>query len=364
MDRLINLLDFETAAIARLPAGARDYYRGGAGDEITLRANRSAWDRWAIHYRVLQDVAVRDLSVILLDRKLEWPVLIAPTAFHQLAHPEGELATARAAAAAGTTMVLSTLSNKPMEEVAIAANGNLWFQLYCYKDRAVTRDLIARAAAAGCGALVLTVDAPVGAVRERDVRNEFSFPVDLPVANLLPSGSRFSDPALGQGGFSAYINRMFDPALTWRDLEWIVSISKLPVLVKGVVRPDDARRALSRGARGVVVSNHGGRQLDSAPATADVLDSVTRACGPDALVLVDGGIRRGTDILKAIALGAKGVLIGRPVLWGLAIGGEAGVRRVLDILRHEFSVAMALAGCRTLEDVDRALLGRSFQSGA
>lgn len=358
MNDLLNLFDFEAAAMTRLAAGPRDYYRGGACDEITLHANRTAWERWSIHYRVLQDVAERNLSVSLLGRQYDWPVMIAPTAYHQMAHADGELATARAAASTGTGMVLSTLSNKPMEEVAQTASAGLWFQLYCYKDRGITRDLIARAASSGCGAIVLTVDAPVGGLRERDVRAGFSYPAELPMSNLLPAGTQYSVPDLSQGGFMGYVNQMFDPALSWRDLEWIVSVSKLPVLVKGVVRPDDARRALARGAAGIVVSNHGGRQLDTAPATADVLDSVVRACGPDALVLVDGGIRRGTDVLKALALGARAVLIGRPVLWGLAVGGEAGVRKVLDLLRHEFSVAMALAGCRALEDIDRSLLGR------
>ena len=359
MNELLNLFDFEAAALTRLPAGPRDYYRGGAGDEITLRANRSAWDRWTVHYRVLRDVAQRDLSTQVLGQKLDWPVMIAPTAYHQMAHADGEIATARAAASTGTAMVLSTLSNKPMEEVARAATRGLWFQLYCYKDRGITQDLIARAAAAGCGAIVLTVDTPVGAVRERDVRNGFSFPADLPMSNLLPAGERYSLPDLGQGGFVGYVNQMFDPALSWRDLDWIVATSKLPVLVKGIVRPDDARRALGRGAQGVIVSNHGGRQLDSAPATADVLESVVRAAGPDALVMVDGGIRRGTDVLKALALGARAVLLGRPVLWGLAVGGEDGVRRVLELLRHEFSVAMALAGCQALDEIERALLGRA-----
>jgi 4-hydroxymandelate oxidase len=362
MNELINLLDFEAAALARLPAGTRDYYRGGAADEITLRANRSAWDQWSIHYRVMRDVSMRELSVELLGLKLDWPVLIAPTAYHMLAHADGETGTALAAASTGTAMVLSTLSNKPMEEVAAAATRGLWFQLYCYKDRGITRDLIARAAAAGCKAIVLTVDTPVGGMRERDIRAGFSYPENLPMSNLLPAGEQYSKPDLGQGGFMGYVNQMFDPSLNWRDLEWIRSVCDLPVLVKGVVRPDDARFALSRGAQGIIVSNHGGRQLDTSPATADVLDSVVRAVAGEVPVLVDGGIRRGTDVLKALALGAQAVLIGRPVLWGLAVGGEAGVRRMLDLLRHEFSVAMALAGCRSADDIDRALLGRMTRS--
>jgi 4-hydroxymandelate oxidase len=358
VQELINLFDFETAALARLPAGARDYYRGGAADELTLRANRDAWQRWQIHYRVLRDVATRDLSTEVLGLRLDFPVVVAPTAFQAMAHEQGECATARAAAALGIPLVLSTLSNRPMEEVAAAATRGLWFQLYVYKDRGITRELIARARAAGCRAIVLTVDAPVGGPRERDVRNGFSYPRDLPMSNLVGAGAQFSHPDLGEGGFVGYLNRMFDPSLTARDLEWIAAQTPLPVLVKGVVRADDARLLVRHGARGVVVSNHGGRQLDTSPATADVLESIVQAVGPRIPVLVDGGVRRGTDIVKALALGARAVLVGRPLLWGLAVGGEAGARRVLELLRHEFDVAMALAGCARVAAVDRSLIAR------
>ena len=358
MDDLLNLADFEAAALARLPAGIRDYYRGGANDEVALHENRAAWDRWQLHYRVLRNVAERDLSTTIFGARLDWPVMIAPTAYHRMAHPDGEGATARAAAALGTVMVLSTLSNTPMEEVAREASRGLWFQLYVYKDRGITAELIARAEAAGCGAIAVTVDAPVGGQRERDLRNGFSYPTDLPMSNLLPRGAQYATPDLGDGGFMGYVNRMFDPSLSLPDLEWIVARTRLPVLVKGVARPDDARAALAHGARGLIVSNHGGRQLDASPATVDVLGPVVEAVGDGAPVLVDGGIRRGADVLRALALGASAVLIGRPVLWGLAVGGEAGVRRVLDLLRHEFDVAMALAGCRSLADVDRSLVAR------
>jgi 4-hydroxymandelate oxidase len=206
---------------------------------------------------------------------------------------------------------------------------------------------------------VLTVDAPVGGLRERDLRNAFSYPRHLPMSNLLPAGPGFSNPDLGEGGFVGYVNRMFDPSLGLRDLEWLAAATTLPVLVKGIVRADDARIATQHGARGIVVSNHGGRQLDTSPATADVLESIVAAVDPGVPVLVDGGVRRGTDVLKALALGARAVLVGRPVLWGLAVGGEAGVRRVLEILRHEFDLAMALAGCRCVAEIDRSLLARA-----
>lgn len=363
MDELINLDDFERAALPRLAAGPRGYYAGGAEDEQTLAANRRAWSQWLVHYRVLRDVAERSLRTRLLGETLEWPVLLAPTAYHRMAHDDGELATARAAAATGTTMVLSTLSNCPMEDVSRAATAGLWFQLYVYRDRSITLELVRRAEAAGCGAIALTVDAPIAGRRERDLRNAFSYPSDLPMSNLAAAGNEYSQPRTGDGGFMGYLNRMFDPSLSWRDLEWLAARSRLPVLVKGVVRPDDAREALRRGARGVIVSNHGGRQLDGSPATADVLPAVAAAVGGEgdgsAAVLVDGGIRRGVDVLRALALGAHAVLIGRPVLWGLTVGGEHGVRRVLELLRHEFSVAMALAGCASVAEISADLLSRA-----
>jgi 4-hydroxymandelate oxidase len=362
LDELINLDDFERAALPRLAAGPRGYYTGGAEDEQTLAANRRAWSQWLVHYRVLRDVAERSPRTHLLGQPLEWPVLLAPTAYHRMAHDDGELATARAAAATGTTMVLSTLSNCPMEEVSRAASAGLWFQLYVYRDRGVTLDLVRRAEAAGCRAIALTVDAPIAGRRERDIRNAFSYPAHLPMSNLAAAGGEYSQPRAADGGFMGYLNRMFDPALTWRDLEWLAARSRLPVFVKGVVRPDDACEALRRGARGVIVSNHGGRQLDGAPATADVLPAIAAAVRTkgdgSAALLVDGGVRRGVDVLRALALGAQAVLIGRPVLWGLTVGGEHGVRRMLELLRHEFSVAMALAGCASVAEITPDLLSR------
>lgn len=361
MNELLNLAEFEQAALGRLPGGVRDYYRGGAEDELCLAANRAAWARWQIHYRVLRDVAERDLSTTVLGRRLQWPVLIAPTACQRMAHDEGELATARAASALGTAMVLSTLASQPMEQVARATRSGLWFQLYVYRDRGITAELIARAEAAGCEALVVTVDAPVGGRRERDIRNAFAYPPGMVMSNLLPDGGQRAAPDLAQMGFIEYVSRMFDAALEWRDVEWIAARTKLPLLLKGIVRADDAGRAAEHGARGVVVSNHGGRQLDAAPATADVLESIAEEArirrGIE--VFVDGGVRRGSDVVKALALGANAVLVGRPILWGLAVGGEAGVRRVLDLLRQEFSVALALSGARSVQEVDRSLVVRA-----
>jgi 4-hydroxymandelate oxidase len=354
----VSLADFEAAAASKLTAMAWDYYRGGAGDEVTLRENRDAFARWALRYRVLAGVGERDLSTTVLGARVRCPVLVAPTAFHQLACPEGEVATARAAGAEGTVLILSTLANRPMEEVVAAASGPVWFQLYVYKDRALTRALVERAEAAGCKALVLTADTPVLGRRERDVKNRFHLPADLRARNVLAAGYGELGADAHDSGLAAYVSRLIDPGLSWRDVEWLRSITRLPLVVKGIVRGDDAARAAAHGAAGVVVSNHGGRQLDGAPATIDVLDEVAQAVGGRLELLLDGGVRRGTDVLKALALGARAVCVGRPVLWGLAVDGEVGVRRVLAMLRAEVDHAMALAGCRTVADVTRDLVAR------
>jgi 4-hydroxymandelate oxidase len=353
---LINLFDFEAAAREKLSAMAYDYYRSGSFDEITLEENHAAYDRLRLRFRVLRDVSERDLSIELLGRRISMPMLIAPTAFHRLAHPDGEAATARAAAAAGTIMTLSTLSNCSIEEVAAAAAGPLWFQLYVYRDREATRELVGRAEAAGYSALVLTVDAQVWATRERDVRNRFHLPAGMRMANLMTSGLDSIEAHDSDSGLGRYVASLFDPTLAWSDLEWLAGISQLPLVIKGVVDPEDARRAVDHGAAAVIVSNHGGRQLDTSIATIDALPAVAEAVDGRIPVLVDGGVRRGTDVVKALALGARAVLVGRPVLWGLAVNGEEGVAQVLDILRKEFDVALGLCGCRSCAELDRALL--------
>ncbi len=348
---LLSTFDYEEAARRRLGRMAWDYYASGAHDEITLRENRAAFDRLPIRYRVLRDVSRRDLSVSLLGERLSMPVLVAPTAFHRLACPEGERATAAAAGRAGTAMILSTLSNTAMEEVVEAATGPVWFQLYVYRERAVTEALVRRAEAAGCGGLVLTVDAPMLGRRERDVRNRFHLPDGLAVRNLLPAGKERLPREEAESGLAAYVDRLFDPSLSWEDLEWLCGLTALPVLVKGVVHPEDGRLAVEHGAAGVVVSNHGGRQLDTSIASLEALPDVAEAVGGRAHVLLDGGVRRGTDVLKALALGADAVCVGRPVLWGLAVDGEAGAHRVLEILREEVDLALALSGCASAREV-------------
>ena len=349
----LNLSEIEAAAREILEGARWDYYASGAEDEVTLRENRAAFERLSLHYRVLVDVRERRLETTVLGEKLSMPVLIAPTAFHRMAHPDGELATARAAATVGTAMILSTLSTTAVEDVTSASRAPLWFQLYVYRDRGATRSLVERVEAAGCKALVLTVDAPVLGRRERDMRNQFRLPDGLRIENLLASG--FGDLPLApkESGLASYFATLLDPGLTWKDVDWLRSITKLPVVVKGIVRPDDAVRAVDHGASAVVVSNHGGRQLDTSPATIDVLDGIVRAVDGRTEVLLDGGVRRGTDVLKALALGARAVLVGRPVLWGLAVGGEHGVREVFDVLRDEIDRALALLGCSEVTQVTR-----------
>ena len=349
--------DLHALAAERLSRMAYDYYASGAEEERTLGDNAAAWQRLRLRPRCLVDVSARDLSTTVLGRRVSMPVLVAPTAFQCLAHDDGECATARAAAAEGTVMGLSTLATQPLEDVA-AANGDgaRWFQLYVYKDRGITRSLVERAEAAGYAALALTVDAPLFGRRLRDMRNGFALPNGLTAANLRPSGAGEVRGTSGDSGLATYIAEMLDQSLTWRDVEWLRSITRVPVIVKGVVRGDDAALAIAHGAAGVVVSNHGGRQLDTAIATADALPEVVSAVGDRGEVYVDGGIRRGTDVLKALALGARAALVGRPVLWGLAVDGEAGVRRALGMLRAELDLAMALCGCADVAAITRDLV--------
>jgi 4-hydroxymandelate oxidase len=346
-EKYINLAELEMKARQLLPQTAYDYYAGGANDEITLRENRVAYDRITLLPRMLVDVSQRQMSTTVLGEPVSMPILIAPTSFQGLAHPEGEVATAKAAGAAETLMTLSTLSTFSIEEVMAVAAGPVWFQLYVFKDRAMSASLVKRAEVAGCKAIVFTVDVPLLGRRERDVRNQFKLPDDHSVKNLLPAGLQASPDD---------IVSLFDPALTWKDIEWLAGITKLPVLVKGILRSDDALQGVNHGASGLIVSNHGARQLDTAPATISVLPEIVDAVGGKVEVYVDGGIRRGTDVLKAIACGARAVFIGRAVLWGLACGAEAGVRHVLEMMRQEFDLAMALSGCPTLSSITRDLI--------
>ena len=342
---LINLADYERVAAERLAPGPLAYFTGGAGDEVALRDNRAAFARQAIVPRVMRDVSSLDPSVELLGRRWPSPIFIAPTALQRMAHPDGELATARAAAARGITLTLSTSASTDLAEVAVAG-GPRWFQVYLLADPGARRALVERAVANGYEALVLTVDVPRIGRRERDLRVGFKIPEGVTIPNVaLAAGVPLTD-----GGSVAYLDRM-----TWPDLEWLAGFG-LPVIVKGILHPDDAQLAIEYGAAGIGVSNHGGRQLDGAIASLDALPAVADAVGGRVPVLLDGGVRRGTDVLVSLALGATAVGIGRPVIWGLAVDGEAGVGNVLDLLRAEFENAMALSGAASCADLTPELL--------
>lgn len=348
-----NLLDLEEMARARMDATAFDYIAGGSDDEVTLRENRAAFAKWRLRPRYLVDVSQPDLSTTVLGQHIAMPVLIAPSAYHKLAHLDGELATARAAKEVGTIMVASTGSNYSITDIA-REGARLWFQLYTYKDRRVTEALIEMAVAAGAQALCLSIDVPALGNRERDVRNNFVLPEGLTMANLAAVSHNAAMSATG-ASWRSY-SALWDASLTWDVIGWLRERSGLPVVVKGVMSGEDAAQAVAAGAAAVIVSNHGGRQLDSLPATLDVLPEVVEAVAGRVEVLLDGGVRRGTDVLKAIALGAKAVLLGRPIIWGLAIGGGAGATAVLTTLRDEITRDMMLLGRPRIADVDRTLL--------
>lgn len=350
-----NLSDLEALAKVRLPRAVYDYYAGGAEDEQTLLANRRAFERFSLRRRVLVDVGAVDTSVELLGQRLPHPILLAPTAFQRLAHPDGEVATVRAAAATESVYVASTLATTSLEEIAAAAAGPLWFQLYVYRDREITRELVQRAEAAGYGAICLTVTVPVQGKRERDSRNQFSLGQGIEMANFR--GRRQAGMPESRGsGLESLIAREFDPSLSWEAVDWLRSLTRLPVVLKGVADPEDASRAVEEGASAIVVSNHGGRQLDCEEPTLLALPRVAEAVAGRAPVLVDGGVRRGTDVVKALALGARAVLVGRPYLWGLAVEGQAGVESVVKMLRAELERSLMLLGRARLDAIDRSVL--------
>lgn len=351
----LSLREFEAEARRRLDAATYDLFAGGADDEITLRANEAAFKRLALLPRVLCGQSVREFGITLLGSHTSMPVLLAPTAFHRLAHPDGECATARAAATVNTIMTVSMAATVAVEEIAAAArapNGgsaNLWFQIYIQPDLGFTEAVIRRAEAAGCKALVVTVDSPVFGRRERSLRNGFT---DLPLGMCCENMRERS----ADGEYGTARSFEFSPELSWDHIAWLRRTTPLPIILKGILHPDDAKLAVYHGVDAIIVSNHGGRQLDTVPATIEVFPAITDAIKGSVPLLLDGGIRRGTDVVKALALGATAVLIGRPVLWGLAVAGEAGVTRVLELLRSEFERALILCGCATLADVNRSLV--------
>ena len=354
MDEPLNVHEYERLAEQRVDAGAWGYIAGGAGDEWTMRENVAAFRHWVLRPRILVDVSSVTAATRVLGTEVALPVIVAPTAFQRVAHPDGELATARGAAAAGTIVCLSTVATATAAEVAAAApEASRWFQLYWPADRGFARSLVEQAVDCGYTALVLTADLPVLGRRERDLRTRFEIPegISVPVFEAWQFREGATTPE--------QLNWLVDQTLTWRDLEWLRSVSPLPLVVKGILTAEDARLAVDHGAEAVVVSNHGGRQLDGVAASIDALPEVVEAVADRAEVLMDGGVRRGVDVVVALALGASAVLVGRPALWGLAVDGEHGVRRVLDLLRAEVEIALALLGCESPAAVTRAHVARS-----
>jgi 4-hydroxymandelate oxidase len=345
MTNALCLDDFERLARERLPHMAYEFIAGGAADEVTLRWNREAFDRIRLRPRVLEDVSTIDTSVTLLGATLPHPILLAPVAYQRLFHPDGEVEAARGASEAKAIYVVSTASTSTIEEIAAATTSPLWLQLYLQSDREVTRDLVSRAEAAGVRALCLTVDTPVLGARNRQQRASFALPPGLTTPHL---------DARGRARLSV-VSAQREP-ITWRDVEWLQSIVRVPLLLKGIMTADDAARAIDHGADGIVVSNHGARNLDTVPATIDALPEVAERVDRRVPLLVDGGIRRGTDIVKAIALGANAVLIGRPYAFALAVEGASGVAHAVAILREELETAMALLGRASLSALDESVL--------
>jgi len=342
LDEFLNLLDFEKKAEGLMSKMAYEYVASGAADENTLKWNREAFDRIKMQTHVLNDVSKIDTKVSVLGQDLAYPILIAPSAFHKIMHPEGEMATARGAGMASTTYVVSSFTTTPIDEIAKVATQPLWFQLYLVHDKSFVKDLIQKVEAQGIKALCVTVDTPVTGARNRQERIKFKLPAELNAPYMV--------------SISAIPGQPLQLSVTWKDIEWLKSIAKIPILLKGILNPDDAEQAVKAGVSGIIVSNHGARNLDTVPATIEVLPYITQRVNKKIPVLVDGGVRRGTDVVKAIALGANAVLIGRPICYGLACGGAEGVAKVLDILQKELRLAMALTGSASIAGIDRSFI--------
>jgi isopentenyl diphosphate isomerase/L-lactate dehydrogenase-like FMN-dependent dehydrogenase len=351
----VNLFEYEPLARAHIEPAAWGYYAGGAEDELSLRDSRAAYARIRLRPRVLVDVSTVEMATTALGTPISFPVIVPPMSIQGMAHPEGELATARGTGAASTLMVVATLANHRLEDVAEAATGPLWFQLYVDRNHALSESMVRRAEAAGYRAIVLTVDLPVLGRREADLRNNFGMPAHLRLANF-PEPAEAPAAAPGSATLTDLIHSEVDPSLTWDTIAWLRSITSLPIVLKGILTGEDAALAVEYGADAIVVSNHGGRQLDTSIAPIEALPEVVEAVADRCEVYIDGGIRRGTDVLKALALGARAVFVGRPILWGLAVDGADGVAHVLELLRRELEVGMALAGCPTLASISRSLV--------
>ncbi|NWH66708.1 HAOX1 oxidase, partial [Geococcyx californianus] len=369
----VCIADFEEYAKKFLPKSVYDYYRSGADDQETLADNVAAFSRWKLYPRVLRDVSEMDLSTSVLGQKISMPICVGATAMQRMAHADGETATAKACRAMGTGMMLSSWATSSIEEVAEAAPDGLhWLQLYVYKDREVTKSLVKRAERAGYKGIFVTVDTPFLGRRIDDVRNKFQLPPHLRLKNFSSSDLAFSSRKdFGENsGLAVYVAEAIDASVNWEDIKWLRGLTSLPIVAKGILRADDAKEAVKIGVNGILVSNHGARQLDGVPATVstsvilvslfqiDVLPEIVEAVEGKVEVFLDGGVRKGTDIVKALALGAKAVFIGRPLIWGLVYQGEEGAKEILQMLKEEFRLAMALTGCRRVKEIGRTLIRR------
>uniref|UniRef100_U5ETN3 (S)-2-hydroxy-acid oxidase n=1 Tax=Corethrella appendiculata TaxID=1370023 RepID=U5ETN3_9DIPT len=350
---LVSVDDYEQEAAKIIPKSAYDYYKSGAGNELSLNLNKKCYDKIRIRPKFLVDVSKRDMSCEIFGEHFSAPIGISPTAMQKMAHSEGECANARAAGQHKIPFILSTIATSSIEEVAQAAPNTVkWFQLYIYKDRSLTESLVHRAESANFKAIVLTVDAPVFGLRRADKRNAFTMPPHLKLANFVGEKSDFKSNE-GVSGINTYVASQFDASLTWKDVKWLLSFTKLPVIVKGILTKEDAVIAVNLGVKGIIVSNHGARQIDSVPASIEALPEIVQAVGDRVTIMIDGGVTQGTDIFKAIALGAKMVFIGRNALWGLAVNGQKGVEHIIEILKNELDLAMTLAGTPTLKDINK-----------
>lgn len=355
---VVAVADYEPLARERLSPAAWAYLNGGAADEITLRENRTAFERLRLNGRVLTDLSNGNTRVTLFGQTFPFPILLSAIAYQKLLHPDGELATVLGATAAKAGMVVSTQATVTLEEIARQAQTPLWFQLYVQPDRGFTRELVQRAESAGYTALVVTVDTPILGPRNRQQRAGFRLPPGIEPVNLrglAPTGRRTFP---GEADEALIFNSLLDASVTWKDIGWLLSLTRLPVILKGIMTPSDAGRAVETGVAGIVVSNHGGRNLDTLPATIEVLPAIAEQVAGRVSLILDGGIRRGTDILKALALGANAVLVGRPYAHGLSAAGAIGVAHVVNILRAELEAAMALTGCANLAQIDRSVIWR------
>ena len=373
---IANIADLRQLAWQRLPRVLFDYIDGGAQDEVTLRANQEDFNRFTLAQRVLRDVSLRDQSVTVMGQKYDLPLILSPTGMTGLFWPNGALEAARAATDAGAGFCLSSMSTSTVEDIAKVAKYPTWFQLYVMRDRGMSRELMERAKAAGCSALVLTVDLALQGQRDRDVHNGLTIPPTLRISNLpnfatrpgwvwrYLTGPKVVPASLVKPGqntlftIAGYVNSQFDQSVTWKDIEWAKSIWGGPLALKGILDPNDAKLAVEHGVDAVIVSNHGGRQLDGVRSAISALPDVVDAVAGRAEVILDGGVRRGTDVLKAVALGAKACMIGRPYMYGLAAKGRPGVTQALDLLRNEIDLALALTGNTSLAALDRSSILR------